>query len=118
MNLVVSGYKINTQKSVAFLYTNKRSEREIQETIPFIISLKRIKYLKINLSRRQRGLSQWLSGKELCLQHRRSRCDPWVRKIPWRREWLPTPVIFPGEFHGPEEPGRLQSMGYKRVEHY
>ena len=26
--------------------------------------------------------------------------DPWVRKIPWRREWLPTPVFWPGEFHG------------------
>ena len=26
--------------------------------------------------------------------------DPWVRKIPWRREWLPTPVLLPGEFHG------------------
>ena len=25
--------------------------------------------------------------------------DPWVRKIPWRREWLPTPVFLPGEFH-------------------
>ena len=35
----VTGYKINTQKSVAFLYTNnKRSEREIQKTIPFTIS--------------------------------------------------------------------------------
>ena len=40
----VAGYKINTQKSVAFLYTNnKRSEREIQETIPFTITTKRIK---------------------------------------------------------------------------
>ena len=26
--------------------------------------------------------------------------DLWVGKIPWRREWLPTPVFFPGEFHG------------------
>jgi len=25
--------------------------------------------------------------------------DPWVGKIPWRREWLPTPVFWPGEFH-------------------
>ena len=24
----------------------------------------------------------------------------WVRKSPWRREWLPTPVFLPGEFHG------------------
>ena len=26
--------------------------------------------------------------------------DPWVGNIPWRREWLPTPVFWPGEFHG------------------
>ena len=46
----VAGYKINTQKSVAFLYTNnKRSERKIKETIPFTISSKRIQYLGINL---------------------------------------------------------------------
>ena len=46
----VAGYKINAQKSLAFLCTNnKRSEREIQETIPFTIATKRIKYLGINL---------------------------------------------------------------------
>ena len=40
----VAGYKINTEKSVAFLYTyNERSEGEIQETIPFTIVSKRIK---------------------------------------------------------------------------
>ena len=26
--------------------------------------------------------------------------DPWVGKIPWRREWLPTPAFLPGEFYG------------------
>ena len=30
--------------------------------------------------------------------------DPWVEKIPWRRERLPTPVVWPGEFHGPYSP--------------
>ena len=49
--------QINTQKSVAFLYTNnKRSEREIQETIPFTITSKRIKYLGINLSKETKDL--------------------------------------------------------------
>ena len=44
----VSGYKISTQKSLAFLYTNKeKSEREIKESIPFTISIKTIKYLGI-----------------------------------------------------------------------
>ena len=42
----VSGYKINTQKSLAFLYThNEKSEREIKEVIAFNIPTKRIKYL-------------------------------------------------------------------------
>ena len=46
----VAGYKINTQKSLAFLYTNNgKSEREIKESIPFTIATKRIKYLGINL---------------------------------------------------------------------
>ena len=45
----VSGYKINTQKSLAFLYTNnEKSEREIKESIPFTIATKRIKFLGIN----------------------------------------------------------------------
>ena len=30
--------------------------------------------------------------------------DSWVGMIPWRREWLPTPVFWPGEFHGPYSP--------------
>ena len=30
----------------------------------------------------------------------RPRFDPWVGKIPWRREWQPTPVFLPGEVHG------------------
>ena len=46
----VSGYKINTQKSLPFLYTNnEKTEREIKETIPFTIATKRLKYLGINL---------------------------------------------------------------------
>ena len=34
------------------------------------------------------------------LQCKRPRFDPWVRKILWRRECLPTPVFLPGKFHG------------------
>ena len=46
----VAGYKINSQKSLAFLYTNnEKSEREIKESISFTIATKRIKFLGINL---------------------------------------------------------------------
>ena len=54
----VAGYKINTQKSLAFLYTNnEKIERVIKETIPFTIAMKRIKYLGIyhTVERNQRG---------------------------------------------------------------
>ena len=39
------------------------------------------------------------------------RFSPYVGKIPWRRERLPTPVFWPGEFHRQKEPGGLQSTG-------
>ena len=53
----VSGYKINTQKSLAFLYTNnEKIERETKETIPFTIATKRIKYLGIYLPKETKGL--------------------------------------------------------------
>ena len=46
----VAGYNINTQESLAFLYTsNVKSERAIRESIPFTIATKRIKYSGINL---------------------------------------------------------------------
>ena len=56
----VAGYKINTQKSFAFLYVNnENSEREIKEQIPFTIAAKKIKYLGVNLPK---------ETKELCAQ--------------------------------------------------
>ena len=50
------------------------------------------------------------SGKEpacQCRRCKRLRFEPWVGKIPWRREWQPTPVFLPEESHG-------QSMGSQR----
>ena len=53
----VAGYKINTQKSLAFLYTtNEKSEREIKESISFTIATKRIKCLGINLPKETKEL--------------------------------------------------------------
>ena len=39
-------------------------------------------------------------GKKICLQSRTPGFDPWVGKIPWRREWQPSPVFLTGKFHG------------------
>ena len=57
MNLADTGYKINTQKSLALLYTiNEKSEREIKESFPFTIATKIIKYLGINLPKETKEL--------------------------------------------------------------
>ena len=57
MNLVVSGYQINIQKSISFLYINNElSEREIKKIISFTIASKRMKYLRINLTRELKDL--------------------------------------------------------------
>ena len=48
----VSGYKINTNKSIAFFYTNdKQTEKEIRETTPFTIVTNNIKYLGVTLTK-------------------------------------------------------------------
>ena len=53
----VPGYKINTHKSLSFLYTNdEKLEREIKESIPFSISTEIIKYLGINLPKETKEL--------------------------------------------------------------
>ena len=49
------------------------------------------------------GFPGGANGKELahqCKRQKRHGFDPWVRKIPWRRSWQPTPVFLPGESHG------------------
>ena len=53
----VAGYKINTQKSRAFLYTNnEKSERELKESLPLTITTKTMKYLGINLPKETKEL--------------------------------------------------------------
>ena len=53
----VSGYKINVQKSQAFLYTNNTlKESQIKNELPFTIGIKRIKYLEIQLTRKVKDL--------------------------------------------------------------
>ena len=47
-----------------------------------------------------RGTPRWHSSKGICLQSRKGRFDPCVRKIPWRRKWQPTPVFLPEISHG------------------
>ena len=53
----------------------------------------------------------WLSWLRICLQYGRPGFDPRIGKIPWRRERLPTPVFWPGKFHGLYIPGLGRSPG-------
>jgi hypothetical protein len=53
----VAGYKINSNKSVAFIYTNdKQAEKEIRETTPFTIAKNNIKYLGVTLTKQVKDL--------------------------------------------------------------
>ena len=55
-------------------------------------------------------VAQWY---RIHLQCRKCRFDPWVRKIPWRRKWQPTPVFLPEEFHGQRSPAGYSPPGHK-----
>ena len=77
----VTGYKINTQKSLAFLYTNnEKSEREIKESIPFTTAMKEIKYLEINLSKETKEL--YTENYKTLMKKIKDDINRW-RDIPW-----------------------------------
>ena len=63
-----------------------------------------------------RGLPRWLSEKESLCQCRRRRFSPWVGKIPWRREWQPTPVFLPGKSHGQKSLAGYSPWGRKELD--
>jgi len=63
-------------------------------------------------ARKLRVRKWWLSWLRICLQCGTPGFNPWVGKIPWRREHLPTPVFWPEEFHG-----TVRSLGLQRVGH-
>ena len=80
----VEGYKINIQKPVAFLYSsNEEAEREIKELIPFTISSKNIRYLKINLTK---------EGKDLYAE----KCRTLMREIEGHKEMGNIPCSWIG----------------------
>ena len=50
------------------------------------------------------------------LQCRRPGFDPWLGKIPWRREWQPIPVILPGKSHGQRSLAGYSPRGHKELD--
>ena len=80
----VAGYKINAQKSLAFLYTNdEKPGREIKETLPFTTATKRIKYLEINLPRETKDL--YAENYKTQMKEIKDDTNRW-RDIPW--SWI------------------------------
>ena len=80
----VSGYKINTQKFLAFIYTNnEKTEREIKETIPLTIAMKRIKYLGIFLPKETKYL--YIENYKTLVKEIKEDTNRW-RNIP--RSWI------------------------------
>ena len=55
----------------------------------------------------------WLRQQRNCLQCSRPGIDPWVGKMPWRREWLPTLVFLPGKFHAQRRLAGYSPWGHK-----
>ena len=53
--------------------------------------------------------------KSVCLQCWRPGFNPWVRKIPWRRKWQPTPVLLPGKPHGQRSLVGYRPWGHSRT---
>ena len=72
--------------SLLFSFNTKREERNHRKII--------LKFQDF-----KGGLLQWLKWQRVCLQCRRPGFSPWVGKIPWRKQWQPTPVLLPRESH-------------------
>ena len=80
-------------------WVSSQSQSQAMRTFPYA-SYSSLEIVHLSL---RHWLPRWLSGKESACKSRRCRqhgLDPWVRKIPWRRTWQPTPVFLPGESHG------------------
>ena len=103
-------FTINIHVSICLLQTEATSYSVLLRLHPSSPFLTLRDYLST-------GLPWWLRQERICLQWGWPGFSLWVGKIPWRREWLPTPVFCPGESPWTVEPGRLQSMGLQRVRH-
>ena len=111
----------NTEHSkgqVEFQHSFSNEYIEQADTILIIFGCIFIKILSVHHMPGIR-LPRWLSGKEpvcQCRRHKRLRFDPWVRKLPWRRAWQPTPVFLPGKSHGWKSLVGYSPWGHKELD--
>ena len=85
---------------------NTRPRADCGSNHELLIAKFRLKLKKVGKTTRpfRYGLPWWLKWSSVCLQCGRPGFNPWVRKIPWRRKWQPTPVLLPGKSHGQRSP--------------
>ena len=92
----------------------------IDECLKYTYSMLLIEWTHTHTHTYTHPASLCLSGKESacqCRRHRRYRFDPWVRKIPWRKRWQPTPVFLPGEPLRQRSLANYSPQSHKRVGH-
>ena len=92
----VTGHRIHTQKSTAFLYANKeRSEREIRETIPFTLTSKRIKQLGINLPKETKEL--YFENCKMLMKEMKGDTNRWKDMfLDWKNQFCQNDYIAQG----------------------
>ena len=84
-------------------WDHKESDMNEHSTVQFILNT-------LNTLR----FRWWLRQQSICPQCRRPQFNPWVKKIPWRREWKHTPGFLSGEFHGQRSFSGYNSWGHKK----
>ena len=73
-------------------------------------TLPQIYYIRTSLGhKKKKKKKNLLSMQETCF-------DPWVGKIPWRKEWQPTPVFLPGESHGQRSLAGYSPWGHEEMD--
>ena len=75
-------------------------------------------YGPLRIPKQRRGFPGGTSGKELacqCRRHKKCRFDPWVKKIPWRKAWHPTPLFLPGESHRQRRSAAVHGVAQSRT---
>ena len=114
---------VNTSEVTQSHESSWKCNLKAQWNIPIPRNGQRDKDKNVQLRARMysKGLPLRLSGRESACQGRkrceRCRFDPWIGEVPCRREWQPTPVFLPGEFHGQRSPTGYSPQGLERVRH-
>ena len=113
----VAGYKINTQKSFSFLYTNnERSEREIKETIPFTIASKRIKYLAINLLKEMTDL--YSKNYKKLMTEIKNRRKKYTMFLDWRNQYCQNDYTTQGNLQIQYNPYQITNDIFHKLEQF